>query len=77
MTTSNQAILGEALRDLRTRAGLTQAETAARAKTSNTYLSRLEIGQRDIRWSTVMRLLDALGADLPQLADAIERAAQE
>jgi predicted transcriptional regulator len=44
---------------------------AARAETSNTYVSRLEIGQRDIRWSTVMRLLDALGADLYQLADAM------
>jgi transcriptional regulator with XRE-family HTH domain len=74
MTTHDQVILGRALRDLRARAGLTQADMAARAETSNTYVSRLEIGQRDIRWSTVMRLLDALDADLHQLADAIERA---
>jgi transcriptional regulator with XRE-family HTH domain len=71
MTTSDQIILGRGLRDLRARAGLTQAELAVRAETSNTYVSRLEIGQRDIRWSTVMRLLDALDADLYQLADAI------
>jgi XRE family transcriptional regulator, fatty acid utilization regulator len=71
MTTFDQVVLGRALRDLRARAGLTQADLATRAKTSNTYVSRLEIGQRDIRWTTVMRLLDALGADLYQLADAI------
>jgi XRE family transcriptional regulator, fatty acid utilization regulator len=71
MTTSDQIILGRALRDLRARAGLTQADLAARAETSNTYVSRLEIGQRDIRWSTVMRLLYALHADLHRLADAI------
>jgi transcriptional regulator with XRE-family HTH domain len=71
MTTLDQVILGRALRDLRARAELTQADMAARAETSNTYVSRLEIGQRDIRWSTVLRLLNALDADLHQLADAI------
>jgi transcriptional regulator with XRE-family HTH domain len=40
--------------------------------TSSTYLSRLEAGQRDIRLSTVLRLLDALDTDLRQLADAID-----
>jgi transcriptional regulator with XRE-family HTH domain len=71
MTTSDQITLGHGLRDLRARSGITQAELAARAGTSNTYVSRLEIGQRDIRWSTVLRLLDALDADLHQLANAI------
>lgn len=71
MTSIEQVLLGRALRDLRTRAGLTQEELAVRAGTSNTYVSRLEIGQRDIRWTTVMRLLAAIGADLHQLADAI------
>jgi predicted transcriptional regulator len=45
---------------------------AARADTSNTYVSRLEIGQRDIRWTTVMRLLAALEASLGDLAAVIE-----
>jgi predicted transcriptional regulator len=47
---------------------------AVRAETSNTYVSRLEIGQRDIRWTTVMRLLAALDASLSDLATVIEGA---
>jgi len=46
--------------------------SAVRAETSNTYVSRLEIGQRDIRWTTVMRLLAALEASLSDLAAVIE-----
>jgi transcriptional regulator with XRE-family HTH domain len=74
MTTPVTASLGRALRELRTRAGLTQAQVAANADVDAPYLSRVESGERDLRWSTVARLLDALGADLHQLADAIERA---
>jgi HTH-type transcriptional regulator/antitoxin HipB len=72
MTSPDQQAVGRALRELRKRAGLTQEQVAERMGTSSTYLSRLEAGQRDIRLSTVLRLLDALGADLRQLADDIE-----
>ena len=41
--------------------------------TSSTYLSRLEAGQRDIRLSTILRLLDALDADLREFAEAIDQ----
>jgi HTH-type transcriptional regulator/antitoxin HipB len=73
MTSPDQQAVGRALRELRKRAGLTQEQVAARMGTSSTYLSRLEAGQRDIRFSTILRLLDAVGADLHQLADAIDR----
>jgi HTH-type transcriptional regulator/antitoxin HipB len=72
MTSPDQQAVGRALRELRKRAGLTQEQVAARMGTSSTYLSRLEAGQRDIRLSTVLRLLDAVGTDLHQLADAID-----
>lgn len=71
MASPDQHAVGLALRELRKRAGLTQEQVAERMGTSSTYLSRLEAGQRDIRLSTILRLLDALGADLHQLADAI------
>jgi HTH-type transcriptional regulator / antitoxin HipB len=71
MTSPDQQAVGRALRELRKRAGLTQEQVAERMGTSSTYLSRLEAGQRDIRLSTVLRLLDAIGADLRQLSDAI------
>jgi len=77
MTTPVTLTLGRALRDLRNHAGLTQAQVAASADLDPPYLSRVESGDRDLRWSTVLRLLDAIGADLRQLADAIDRAERE
>jgi transcriptional regulator with XRE-family HTH domain len=71
MTTSAHGDIGAALRILRTQAGLTQAEVSARAEIDAPYLSRVEGGWRDIRWSTLRRLLTALGADLHQLGDAL------
>lgn len=52
------------LRELRTEAGLTQAELAERMGTSKQYISQLETGLRDIkqiRTDTMMRLCDVLG----------------
>jgi transcriptional regulator with XRE-family HTH domain len=71
MTSPASKVLGRALRELRTNAGLTQAQVAANAGVDGPYLSRVESGERDLRWSTVLRLHDAIGADLHQLADAI------
>lgn len=73
MTSPGQTEIGNAIRTLRTRAGLTQDELAARADLTAPYLSRVEGGWRDIRWSTLKRLLSALDADLRQLADAIDQ----
>ncbi len=77
MTSPGHTDLGNALRTLRTQAGLTQDELAARADIDAPYLSRVEGGWRDIRWSTLRRLLAALDADLPQLQDAIDHASGE
>jgi transcriptional regulator with XRE-family HTH domain len=68
----DQRALGRGLRRLREQAGLTQDELAARAGTSDTYISLLENGHRGVRWSTVTRLLRTLGVDLRQLVDAID-----
>ena len=72
MTSSTSTILGRSLRALRIRAGLTQAQVAAKAGVDGPYLSRVESGERDLRWSTVLKLLNAIGADLHQLADEID-----
>lgn len=63
--------LGRAIRVLRNRAGITQKVLAERVGTSEAYVSNIEGGRRDARWSTVIRLVRALGVDLHQLADAI------
>jgi transcriptional regulator with XRE-family HTH domain len=69
--TSDQLLLGRALLALRKRAGMTQGEVGALAGTDDTHVSRVERGQFDVRWTTFRRLLDALGADMHQLADAL------
>jgi transcriptional regulator with XRE-family HTH domain len=70
---ASQRALGAALRELRNRAGLTQKQLGARAGADDTYLSQVEGGHRDIRWSTVTRLLRALDVTIVDLAAEIER----
>jgi transcriptional regulator with XRE-family HTH domain len=70
-TTDDPQVLGRAVRNLRDRASITQKELAERVGTSEAYVSNIEGGRRDARWSTVVRLVRALDADLHQLADAV------
>lgn len=70
------AILGRALRELRDRAALTQEQLAAKVGVGSTYVSQVEHGHRGVRWHTLRKFLRALGADLHQLADAIDRQEQ-
>jgi transcriptional regulator with XRE-family HTH domain len=67
-------VLGRAMRALREAAGLTQKALAERVGTSEAYVSNIEGGRRDARWSTIARLLLALGAGLHDLADAMAEA---
>jgi transcriptional regulator with XRE-family HTH domain len=59
--------LGRSLRELRDRAGLSQTGLATRAGTDHTYVSRVEHGRIDLRWRTLVRLLDALDATVDDL----------
>jgi predicted transcriptional regulator len=73
-STQDRLILGQALRVLRGRSGLTQKELAERAGTSEAYISHAETGRLDVRWHTLRRLLRALSANMRQFGDAIDRA---
>ena len=64
-------ILGEALRLIRQRAGMTQDDVSVRAGTNAAALSHIESGERDARWSTIARLLPALQSNIHQLGDVI------
>jgi transcriptional regulator with XRE-family HTH domain len=66
--------LGSGLRLLRERRGLSQERLAELIGTNAASLSRIESGSRDVLWSSITRLLDAMGADLHELADAITEA---
>ncbi len=71
-----QAILGQALRALRTNAGLTQEQVAERLEVDPTFIGRLERGQRGAHWRTIRRILaavDASASDFAREIDAAER----
>ena len=50
--------------EARTRAGLTQRELAKRAETAQSVVARIERGQSDPSWETLMGLLAAAGFSL-------------
>lgn len=52
------------VREARKRAGLTQAELAARARTSQSAISRVESGRPDVSFNEVMRLVRLCGLEL-------------
>lgn len=64
--------LGEAVRAMREQAGLTGEDLAARAKISNSWLSRIEDGQVDPTWGTARMLAQGLGVTTEQLAELAE-----
>jgi len=64
------------LRDARLRAGLTQRELARRARTAQSVVARIELGEASPTWHTLTRLLAAAGFDLDaRLAQARRRRA--
>lgn len=62
--------VGATLRTLRQQRGLTAAEVGARAGMSQQGVSRIENGRHDVSFSTLERLLAAMGCNLRDLWDA-------
>jgi transcriptional regulator with XRE-family HTH domain len=52
--------LGESVRNARAERGWTQEDLSARTKLAVVQISRIERGKREIRLSTLIRLLDGL-----------------
>jgi transcriptional regulator with XRE-family HTH domain len=65
--------LTSALRILRRRAGLSQAQVADLVGVRNTYISQVEHAQRGVATRTMLRMLKAYGATVRDLAAEIER----
>lgn len=55
---------GVAIRDLRKSKRLTQLELAKRANVSKKWISDVELGRSSLRFTTVLKLLDALDVDV-------------
>lgn len=58
--TPEHAALGDAIRQLRTEAGLSQEQLAERASTDLTQIGGLERGTRNPSYSTLLRVAQAL-----------------
>src|SRR5688500_17228862 len=77
------ADVSELLRAARERAGLTQRQLARKARTAQSVVARIELGETSPSWSTLVRLLKAAGFSLspglrrisvdPQLLDDVPR----
>jgi ribosome-binding protein aMBF1 (putative translation factor) len=57
---------GLALRDARVRAGLTQKDVARRARLSQTYVCRLELGWQKLTVESMSLLAGAVGLSMSQ-----------
>jgi len=62
---------GLALRDARLRAGLTQMDVAERARVTQSYVSRLELGSQKLNVESMLLLAGAVGLNMsfPRLVE--------
>jgi len=67
--------LGRALREIRRERGLTQEELAQRVNLHETYISRIENGQRNPTWGVVLGIMCELGVPLAELPARLEKLA--
>jgi transcriptional regulator with XRE-family HTH domain len=72
-TDDDYKAVGEALRVLRRRAGLTQAQAADLVGVRNTYVSQVERGSKGVSVRTMLKMLRAYSADLQALAAEVRR----
>jgi transcriptional regulator with XRE-family HTH domain len=71
--TAEYETLGRALRALRRKAGLTQAQAAERIGLRPQFISEVERGRRGMRWHSLTATVRAYGATLADLAREVER----
>ena len=64
--------IGEAIKDARIKAGVTQAELAERLGISPQAVSQYERGKKNPRLSTIQKFADALGIDVSDLLDVVK-----
>jgi transcriptional regulator with XRE-family HTH domain len=65
-------VLGRLLRETRERHGVTQAELAARARTSQAAISRIECGRVSPTIETARELFDLLGEELRITSEPVD-----
>lgn len=73
VATTIRGMLGEELRRIREKAGITQEELSFRAGVDRSYISQLEHDKKSPTVDTLFRICDALGASTAQLVARVER----
>jgi len=68
-----EQLFGDRLRELRAAAELTQRELARLAGTSAAAISNFEAGNNSPTLGTLVRLADALGCNVTDLVDVLDR----
>jgi transcriptional regulator with XRE-family HTH domain len=72
--------LGQAVRDIRGRRGVSQEELAHMSRMHRTYLGGIERGERNPSYTNIRRIAEALGVPASELlrhAEDVEAAARE
>ena len=67
-----KALLRKLLKDARLEAGLTQVEVAAKLKVPQSYIAKVEQGERKISFIETLDLCKALGIDANDLISRLE-----
>ncbi len=65
--------LGERIREIRKRKGMRQDDLADKLEVSNTYISKLENGKKQITIKQLEKVAEALGVELTELLKEEER----
>jgi transcriptional regulator with XRE-family HTH domain len=73
MSAAEAVAFGLRLRELRERSGLTQSQLADRARMHRQGVVKLERGEREPAWSTLLALAEALNVDLNTFAQSPDR----
>lgn len=68
-----QPALGEAIRQLRTKRGISQEDLAHLAGVTTGTLSVIERGRSNPAWGTVKAIAQALDVSMPELAKLVEK----
>ncbi len=61
--------VGERVREFRKARGLSQTELAELMGTGQTQVSRIELAEHDLMFSTILRLSEVLGVDARELLE--------
>jgi len=69
----NQKVIGRNLKKIRKAKKITQEELAINIGSHRKFISKIERGQNDLRISTLLKIVDALNADWPEIMHAVQK----